>query len=65
MIPINAKPATGSQPKENGFKPARVAEGITTDAAADPDVIVSVELALPAASKVTDSELSEQVGVPA
>jgi hypothetical protein len=65
LIPMNTKPATGSQPKEDGLKPPRVAGDTLTEAAADPAVTVSVALAFPAGSKVTEFELSEHVGEPA
>ena len=65
LIPINANPATASQPKENGLEPPRVAGGTLSEAAADPAVTVRVALALPAESKVTEFELSEHVGEPA
>ena len=65
LIPITAKPATGSQPKENGLVPPRVAGGTLSEAEAAPAVTVRVALALPSESKVTESELNEQVGEPA
>src|SRR2546428_9556445 len=65
FIPINAKPATGNQPKEDGLKPPRVAAGTLSEAATAPAVTLTVGLALPAGSQVTEFELREPVSAPA
>src|SRR6266852_5794267 len=58
--PMKAKPTMGSQPKRNASESWSV-DG-TTDATAAPVLMVSVAVAFPLASKVTEFGLNEQVG---
>ena len=59
--PIKAKPATGSHRKGSGRESWRREEG-TSEAVAPPVLMVSVAVAFPLASKVTEFRSSEQVG---
>ena len=59
--PIKAKPATGSHRKWRGHASRRRETG-TSEAVAEPVLMVSVAVAFPLASKATEFGLKEQVG---
>jgi len=58
---MKAKPATGSHSNPSG-RDSRLGEGAANEAVAVPVLMVSVAVAFPLASKVTEFGLSEQVG---
>lgn len=59
--PIKAKPATGSHRNWSG-RESRTGEGATSEAVAVPVLMVSIAVAFPLASKVTEFGSSEHIG---
>jgi len=60
-VPIKAKPATGSHRNWSGRESGR-GEGAASEAVVVPVLMVSVDVAFPLGSKVTEFGLSEQAG---